>query len=130
MEESIEIVRLLIAISRMAEGRRIRRGRVWYESQKEHWMDWLFNYNSPGAYARKVVHGRDAKFVYNHVVCPEMLTFLAEASGVDRRLVRQARSVLIRPISLMSKASEIRKIVPWNVVLGAMKSNGYLGATD
>jgi hypothetical protein len=72
----LSIADLLIAISRMPEDRRVQSDEVWYESQKEHWVGWLFHYNSPGAYGRKVVEGRNAKFVYNHVVCPELLLYL------------------------------------------------------
>jgi hypothetical protein len=84
MEESTEIRDLLIAISRLRQDRRVK-GDAWYESQKEHWIGWLFHYNVPGAYNRKVTAGRDARFVYNHIVCPGMLTYLADASGISQR---------------------------------------------
>lgn len=48
MERSLSIVELLIAVSRLPEGpRRVRD--VRYESQKEHWVGWLFHYKSAGA---------------------------------------------------------------------------------
>ena len=123
----MEIVELLIAISRLPEDRRRQRD-VWYESQKEHWMGWLFHYNSAGAYGRKVTQGRYAKFVYNRIVCPGLLTYLADASGVSRRLVREAKRVEQSGNTSMQQAGEIRRIIPWQLVSDALIENGYLRA--
>lgn len=125
LEESVEIVELLIAISRLPEDRR-RRRRVWYESQKEHWVGWLFHYNSPGGYNRKMTRGRDAKFVYNHIVCPGLLTYLADASGVSRRLVKEAKRIGQSVKTEMQRAGEIRHIIPWSIVHKALLDNGHL----
>ena len=125
MEESVEIVELLIAITRLPEDRRRRRN-AWYESQKEHWVGWLFHYNSPGAYNRKVTRGRDAKFVYNHIVCPRLLTYLADASGVSRQLVKEAKRIEQSATTEMQRAGEIRRIIPWSVVHKALLDNDYL----
>jgi hypothetical protein len=124
MERSLEIIEFLIAISRLPEDRR-RQRTIWYESQKEHWIGWLFHYNSPGAYGRKVTHGRDARFVYNHVVCPGLLAYLADASGVARGLVRQAKRIATSHGTEMARSGAIRRVVPWNVVQDALLKNGY-----
>ena len=48
MERPLRVVETLVAVSRLPEGpRRVRD--VWYESQKEHWVGWLFHYKSAGA---------------------------------------------------------------------------------
>lgn len=124
MDRSLEIAELLIAISRLPEDRRRRHG-AWYESQKEHWVGWLFHYNSSGAYGRKVTAGRDAKFVYNHVVCPGLLTYLADAAGVSRGLVRQAKHLAASPGTEMARAGAIRRTIPWELVQEALLENGY-----
>ena len=124
MDRTLEIAELLIAISRLPEDRRLRRD-VWYESQKEHWVGWLFHYNSPGAYGRKVTSGRDARFVYNHIVCPGLLAYLADASGVSRRLVRQAKQFAASEGTEMARSGAIRRIVPWELVQQALLANGY-----
>src|SRR5580704_12913912 len=68
---------------------------VWYESQKEHWIGWLSEYDGPGAYGRKRGRGRSAEFVYNHIGCPPMLLWLAEAAGVSKtRVLAAKRSAL------------------------------------
>ena len=57
MNESLDIRDLLVAISRVPEGRRTR-GRVWYESQKEHWIGWLLD-NQGGDCTLWRRHGTD-----------------------------------------------------------------------
>ena len=127
MESQLAIVELLIAISRLPEDRR-RVGEVWYESQKEHWVGWLFHYNSPGAYSRRITSGRDARFVYNHVACPGLLTYLAHASGVRSSLVRKARQIEAGEGTENRKAGAIRRVIPWELVQAALKENGYVGS--
>ena len=129
MERSLSIVELLIAVSRLPEGpRRIRD--VWYESQKEHWVGWLFHYNSAGAYGRKVTAGRDAKFVYNHVVCAGLLTYLAGAAGVAPPLVREARRIERSGGSEMARAGAIRRVIPWQLVQDALLRNKFVRLID
>jgi hypothetical protein len=90
MNEALDIRDLLVAISRIPEGRRMKSDSVWYESQKEHWIGWLLGYQGPGAYGRKRHDVSDAKSVYNRLVCPEMLLYLAKGSGVSAKLMREA----------------------------------------
>lgn len=116
----------LIAISRMQEDRRQLRPGIWYESQKEHWIGWLFEYEGPGAYGRKVVRGRDAKYVYNHVVCPDLLLFLAAANGVDAKTIRAAKRGMAQATTQMAQAAVIRRSLPWTTILEAMRANGFL----
>lgn len=124
MERSLEIVELLIAVRRLPEDR--RRTSAWYESQKERWVGWLFNYNSPGAYGRKTIAGRDAKFVYNHVVCPELLVYLADACGVSRTLVRETKRIVFSGGSQMARSGAIRRVVAWETVQSALIENRYV----
>jgi hypothetical protein len=71
---------------------------VWYQSQKEHWLGWLAEYDGPAAYNRKTYGGRSDEYVYNHINCPPMLLYLAEAAGVPRsRLSAAVRSALAAP---------------------------------
>ena len=120
MDDSIGIRDFLIAISRLPEDRPVRNPNKWYSTQKEHWVGWLLEYNGPGAYGRKTRNGRDAKFVYNHVVQPEMLVYLAWASGVSRAKVAAARKVLGTRQPLMRQAASIRRLIPWEIVAAAL----------
>jgi hypothetical protein len=85
------------------------RNNGWYSSQKEHWLGWLREYTGPGYYGRKVPT-RTAEFVYNHVVCPPMVLWLGEASGVPKITARKAmRGALTAKTSLASQAAAVRR---------------------
>jgi hypothetical protein len=120
MQDTASIRDLLVAISRLPEDKPVRNERKWYVTQKQHWVGWLFDYNGPGYYGRKTIAGRDAKFVYNHIVQPEMLVYLADAAGVSRAKVTAARKFLGSSGSLMQQSAGIRKIVPWELVAIAL----------
>lgn len=90
---------------------------VWYRSQKEHWLGWLSEYDGPGAYGRKALVVRSAEFAYNHVVCPPMVLWLGEASGVNTSLIMRAKKAALEASrSLQGKCAAIRKVVPWSKI--------------
>ena len=90
---------------------------VWYSSQKEHWMGWLSEYDGPGAYGRKSWTERTAEFVYNHINCPPMLLWLAEAAGVPKKdLLAAKRSALSGRPHRGSHCALIRKAIPWSAI--------------
>ena len=97
--------------------------RKWYLTQKEHWNGWLTEYNGPGAYGRQTGVKRDARFAYNHVVQPELLLYLADASGVDQKLVAAAKRAFAKGTTLMQKSGAIRAIIPWETVAAALWPN-------
>jgi hypothetical protein len=89
---------------------------VWYSTQKEHWLGWLKEYSGPGYYARKDWN-RDAEFVYNHIVCPPMVLWLGEASGISPILVRKAkRAAISAQTSLSAQSAAIRQVIPWGLI--------------
>lgn len=88
----------------------------WYKTQKEHWLGWLHDYKGPGAYGRLYGKNRDARFVYNHVVQPEMLLWLIRAAGVKPSLIARARHSSSKKKSLIQKSAAIRMHVPWTEV--------------
>jgi hypothetical protein len=86
---------------------------VWYKTQKEHWLGWLSEYDGPGAYSRKSWSGRSAEYVYNHINCPPMLLWLAEAAGVSKRHVLTAKRAALstslrRPSGFWVDGAEVR----------------------
>jgi hypothetical protein len=90
---------------------------VWYTSQKEHWLGWLSEYDGPGAYDRKSRTGRSAEFAYNHIGCPPMLLWLAEAAGVSKTKVLAAkRSALSARRNRAPHCAMIRRAIPWSVI--------------
>jgi len=108
------------AISKLPEDERIVDPTVWYRSQKEHWLRWLDAYDGPGAYGRKVTSGRDARFVYNHVVEPKMLLYLIDSAGMVGSSVVEARRYVEAGPSMMTRSAWIRKQVPWESVEAAL----------
>ena len=127
MNDQLDIRDLLVAICRMKEDRRTPSASKWYESQKEHWIGWLLDYQSPGAYDRKTHNQRDARCIYNRVVCPDLLLYLAKGSGVSASALRKARTAasLAGPTQ-MAKAGAVRRALPWAVVLEALRNSGLL----
>jgi hypothetical protein len=90
---------------------------VWYSSQKEHWMGWLAEYDGPGFYGRKNWRGRTAEFVYNHIGCPPMVLWLAEAAEIPKKdLLTAKRSALAGGRNRIGHCALIRKAIPWSVV--------------
>jgi hypothetical protein len=100
----------------LRESGRWGRKPVWYASQKQHWLGWLSEYDSPGYYGRKH-RGQSAEFAYNHIMCPPMLLWLAEASGIRKKKILEAKDAALsaRP-TLASQCASIRKCIPWDVV--------------
>ena len=95
----------------------------WYRSQKEHWLGWLREYHSAGAYGRKstaLTRPRDAEFAYNHIVESKMLLWLAEAAGVKPTLVASAQMSAARARTMMAKSAAVRQHIPWSVIQSAL----------
>lgn len=93
------------------------RERAWHSSQKEHWLGWLSDYDGPGAYRRKTWRGRDAEFVYNHVVNPKMLIWLAEAAGAPKAKVKRAcAAALSAGATMQAMSAAIRRVLPFSEI--------------
>jgi hypothetical protein len=100
--------------------------RAWYSSQRQHWLGWLDEYDGPGAYGRKELGGRDAEFVYNHVVNPKMLIWLAEAAGAPRsRLLRAKKAALSAGARMQAMSAAIRREFPYTYVEALLTASPY-----
>ena len=96
---------------------------TWYKSQKEHWLGWLGEYDGPGAYGRKnAIRDAQFKFIYNHFQCSPDLLWLAEAFGVDEKLLVLGRDAMRKArASPASQCAAFRKVVSWEVVEATIK---------
>jgi hypothetical protein len=88
---------------------------TWYRSQEEHWRGWLDGYDGPGYYNRKDCN-RSAEFVYNHINCADMLLWLAEASGVPKARVVEAKAACSVSQNPSAQSAAVRRIIPWEMV--------------
>ena len=103
---------------------------VGYDTQHDHWLGWLDGYESEGAYGRKN-WSRSAEFVYNHVVNPQMLIYVAEAVNMDRDLLTKAVDGALASQGTMSSMSgAIRRVVPWKMLEAALLGNLPTQITD
>ncbi|MGH1578740.1 hypothetical protein [Planktotalea sp.] len=101
-------------------------GSAWYGSQKEHWLGWLAEYDGPGAYGRRGDPNRDARYVYNHIQCAPMLFWLAEASGIEDKLLSKAFNVVINaPATNASQCAALRRVLPWEAVAMRLPSPSW-----
>lgn len=96
----------------------------WYKSQKEHWIGWLKEYDGPGFYNRKNQTGRDAKYIYNHIMCSPMVLYLPEALGVSQTLIKKAFNAVIKSgdPGMAKQCGMIRKILPFELVEPKLKN--------
>lgn len=84
-----------------------------YTTQKAHWLGWLDPAAGTGTYPRSEAPGRDAKYVYNHIVEPKLLLWLISASGIDPVTVAAAQHAAASALKMPTKAAGIRRVVPW-----------------
>jgi hypothetical protein len=87
-----------------------------YTTQKAHWLGWLNPAAGTGTYPRSEAPGRDAKYVYNHIVEPKLLLWLIAASGLTPSVVQAAQHAAVSVSGLPSKSAAIRRVVPWSVL--------------
>jgi len=123
MPAPISVKALISAIRLLRPDPPVKNPKKWYMTQKEHWLGWLAEYDGPGAYGRQTGVQRDAKYAYNHIVEPEMLLYLASASGVDGALVVAANQAFAERTTLMQASGTIRKIIPWETIAKALWPN-------
>lgn len=111
------------AIERLPSDAPVPRGTPGYNhygTQKDHWLGWLNPQAGTGSYARAEREGRDARDVYNHIVEPKMLLWLATAAGVDRDLINEAKQAADEAPKLATKSAAIRKRIPWSCLEAAL----------
>jgi hypothetical protein len=116
----ISVPALRRAIQKLPAGKPLKRPGVWYLTQREHWLGWSKEYDTQGAYDRIPGLNRDARYAYNHIVCPPMLLWLASAAGVKAGRVRAAKREAATLERMPAQAGAIRRHVPWELVAEAL----------
>ena len=123
MEKRISVKKFIQAIERLQEDEPRMDSRVWYKTQRQHWLGWLSGYDTSGAYGRIANQNRDAKFAYNHIVNPYMLLYLIKAIPLRQELIDEAEKASENKTTLMAKSGAIRKVVPWSEIYEALWAN-------
>jgi hypothetical protein len=114
MSKRISVQCLIEAIEQLDADPPRHDSRVWYTTQKEHWLGWLDAYDGPGAYGRVSTARRDARYAYNHIVNYQMLEWLARAAGADAATMRAVQAATKTGTTLQQKSAAIRRVVPWD----------------
>ena len=120
VEKLIDVIKKLPSDKEVSIG---TQGYNLYSSQKSHWLGWLDTKSTSGTYQRKDSPGRDAKYVYNHIMEPKMLLWLISASGVNTELIKSAQDEALKSKSMASSCAAIRKVVPWHTLELILQSN-------
>lgn len=99
-------------------------GKALYGSQKQHWQEWLEDYARRKAEGGDAYRPRTAEFIYNRIMCPPMLYWLAEGAGVPEVYLGDAyRAVLAALPRPGSRCAALRRVVPWRSVVFSLKSS-------
>jgi hypothetical protein len=122
MTKTKTIAQFIHAIRQLPSDDPVDDSRVWYKTQKDHWIGWLKGYYGPSAYGRKGEKERDARFAYNHVVNPEMLLWIISASKIKPKLAKAAWRASLHGASIQQKSAAIRRLVPWEELVNALWS--------
>jgi HNH endonuclease len=86
------------------------------EPCKEGWLGWLKEYDGPGFYGRKNPD-RSARFIFNSINSASMIIWLAEAIGIEDRLLKRAlKAADINGYNKQRQAAAVRAVIPWELV--------------
>jgi len=130
MDHFLSVAELIRVIEKLPADQPVDDPRVWFKTQKEHWLGWLKSYDGPGGYGRQPGRQRDAKFAYNHVVNPYMLLYLIDVLAMPPDTIVSAELACERGETLMEKSGLICKIVPWSAVHAAIEKRKTLTYFD
>ncbi|MCC6740106.1 MAG: hypothetical protein IT452_13750 [Planctomycetia bacterium] len=85
--------------------------------QKDHWISWLEDYHTAGFYKRTGRHAA-ASFAYNHLKCPEMILWLAEAVGSPKVSLERAAAIIraSRNAQNARTCAAVRSVLRWDWV--------------
>ena len=114
-------------------------GKAWYSSQKEHWLRWLSEYDTAGAYGRTPAGDLPCEAIYNRLQCPPMAFWLGEAVGVPKERLKAAYWAATEAQRQHGRqTAAIRREIPWREIEikihqlsegGATRCNGQSGPT-
>lgn len=85
-----------------------------YQSHKDHWIGWLSEYNTEGAYGRTDTAVSDARTVYQRLNNDRIIIWLNEAAGEAPPIIATAIAMTSRCLgNKQAKAKIARQHLPW-----------------
>lgn len=104
-------------------------GKAWYSNQKEHWLRWLSEYDTVGAYGRTPAGNLPCEAIYNRLQCPPMAFWLGEALGVPKwRLTTAYWAATNAPSQHGRQTAAVRSEIPWRDIEAAIHQMSEGGA--
>ena len=98
-------------------------GNALYGSQKQHWLEWLDDYAMRATLGGDTYNVRSAGFIYNRIMCPPMLYWLAEGARVPDFILDDAyHAVVAAPPRPGSRCAALRRALPWRSVEFSLSS--------
>jgi hypothetical protein len=95
---------------------------VRYQGSLQEYIRYRYDHRL-GAYGRDASKKRTAQFSFNHIMCPPMVLWLCEASGVETsRVVEAMKNALTSRRVFASQCAAIRKVIPWSTVDIALRT--------
>ena len=99
---------------------------AWYRSQEEHWLGWLKEYDSPGAYDRSDKAKRDAETIYNRIQCAPMLFWLGEALQLPPAQLDAAFTAVVRIEAKGGpQCAALRSVTSWRDIAKTFEATDY-----
>jgi hypothetical protein len=120
-ERKVSVDEFISAIQSLPDDQEVYDPNKWYLTQKEHWLGWLGQYHTTGAYGRQTGVNRDARYAYNHIVEPKLLLYLIKAIPLEDTLIAAAEHACeTSGKTMMAQSGAIRKVVPWSFIYQAL----------
>lgn len=93
-----------------------RTGR-WWSCQREHLTVWALHYPTKGKDNFTHEPSNSSKKIYNHFGRPETLLWLAEALGVDSKLIEEVIGEISNHSNASTRCKIIREYIPFERIL-------------
>jgi len=93
-----------------------RTGR-WWSCQREHLTVWALHYPTKGKDNFTHEPSNSSKKMYNHFGRPETLLWLAEALGVDSKLIEEVIGEISNHSNASTRCKIIREYIPFERIL-------------
>lgn len=90
---------------------------VNWTNQKEHMVPWFKSQQTRGeGKFTRLAPNTSSRRTYNRLHCPEALLWIAEAVGIDSKLVQKAANEAAEAKNNRKRSGIIRSIISWDMI--------------